>query len=266
MTEAGLCTEDQEKTILLDKIQSLEAEIDKLKKDNRQTSELLYEFTRRTLLSSASIQTAVSSMLSDNFLWDGSSDREFLEIIDDSINFICNQLSLVSMLLRIQSSKAEIRYDSYPVDEIMNGMVDAVQKRLKKENFPVRSINFNIAESDKLINADFNYINTGLALLISGLSDFSDTLTINGAEEKDSYIIQVRNCSQSVAEMIQHLVKEDALPNGITQNRYSNTGLKLLVSTKLLTLQNIIISPVLTGNEQPTIIITLPISEKPAQR
>lgn len=236
------------------KIEDLEKQIAELKESNRQTSDLLFEFTRRTLLSSASIQTAVSSLLSENFLWDGSSNREFLEIIDDSINFICNQLSLVSMLLRIQSDKIEIRFEKYPIEEILSGTVDTIKKKLKKD-----SLIFQLSESISLINADYNYINTGLSLFFSAISDLSSKLVVTGRENPKFYELKIDSCPLSVYKAIQTLASKGSLPSDITRDKGSNSSLKLLVSTKLLALQNIIITPFTNGEDSYSILISMPI-------
>lgn len=255
-----------ELTALRQRVQTLEKENTELREDALQTSDLLYEFTRRTLLSSASIQTAVSSMLSENFLWDGSSDREFLEIIDESISFICNQLSLVSMLLRIQSNKADIRFDSYPIDEVLNGMMDSVQKRMKKENIPAENILFKLSESDKLINADYNYINTGLTLFISGLMDFGGPVRVTGTENGLDYELRVENCAESAVKMVRYLLTDGALPEGMSNNHYSNAALKLMVSTKLLQMQNAVITPVLDGSDHMMVTVAMPLLGESAKR
>ncbi len=250
-----------EKQELQAKIEDLEKEISLLKARSLQTSRLLFEFSKRTLLSSASIQTAVSSMLSENFLWDGSSDREFLEIIDESINFICNQLSLISMLMRIQSNKTDLRFDSYPVDEILNGMVESIRKRLKRDNKSHQNVNFHLPESSNLVKADYNYINTGLTLFLSSIIDCGVSITVTGIENETSYELLIDNCPKITADMVQSIVNTDLLQENPDESLYVDPELKIIVGVKLLVLQNIQIIPAVNAEDQYSIRIILPFDK-----
>lgn len=261
MSEVDLSISHEETRSYEEKIRDLEREIQELKENSFQIPNLLFEFTRRTLLSSISIRTAVSSMLSKNFLWDCSSDQEFLEIIDDSSDYVCNQLSLVLLLLRIQSNKVEIRTERYSIEEVLSNLSETLNNKLKKND-----IHFDLSESISLINADFNYLITGLSLLLDAINDISSNITVSGSENPLSYELKIQNCSQYVYEVVNSLITNGSLPNTDTTDNLPNSNLKLLVSTKLLGLQGVNVNTAFIDAASYSITVSLPIYSESSHR
>lgn len=239
----------------LNEIQILKSRISEMEENNCQTSNFLLEFIRRTLLSAASIRTAASSMLSGNFLWDKSSNWEFLEIIDDSIDNICDQLSLISILLRIQSNKIDMHKEYYPADELLSGTVNSIKKKLKTDFADVK-----LAESLGQFYADYNYLNMGFVLFFSALSDTNARVSVEGNEKDLNYELRITNCPMAELKLLENFTKGEDLPSDTVKDCTTNTNVKLFVSAKLLMLQDIGIKLIPENDGTVSVLMNLPIN------
>ena len=85
-------THSSQLEILQSKITELNRELEEAKAINQSMWSLLVEITNRLQMSSSAIKAAVSSLLDHDIFWDGSTQHELLEIIDNSADQVSNQI------------------------------------------------------------------------------------------------------------------------------------------------------------------------------
>ncbi len=85
---------------LLNENRDLRRQLAELNARNQTLQTLLVEISRKLQISSASIKAAVSSMLALDFFWDESTQHEFLETIDNSVDQISSLIRLVTLAFR----------------------------------------------------------------------------------------------------------------------------------------------------------------------
>ena len=87
---------------------------------NRAMWSLLAEISQKLQASSTSIKAAVSSLLDYDIFWDGSTQHEFLETIDESVDQGSNLIMLMMLAFRSEADSLEMKPEPHALQEILS--------------------------------------------------------------------------------------------------------------------------------------------------
>lgn len=120
---------------------------------------LFVSISRKLQINSASIKAGVSSLLDYNIFWDGSSQHEFLESINNSTNQITKLIMLVSLASRAQAGSLILKPEPHILQEIVSVAVD----QIKKVNSSFTPL-VKLSSANKAVLVDYEYLLLALKL------------------------------------------------------------------------------------------------------
>ncbi|MFN2235499.1 MAG: hypothetical protein ACK2U1_14835 [Anaerolineales bacterium] len=251
----------------LDQLKEMQNEVSELKKKlddanvlNRAMWKLLVEISRRMQVSSAAIKAAVSSLLGYDIFWDGSTQHELLEIIDDSTDQVSDQITLISLAFRSESRSLEIKPEPNEIQEILSYVLDTIAGDYSDLEFDIE-----ILPDGSPILVDYEYLSVSLKLLFEVLTESQKPqkmYRVVTQEEGNFWFIDVLGVKEEIAEYISTvtLCSADELTQGA---HISPTNkLKLLVMCRIFGLQEIHIKAIESLENEPGIRVLIPIVEK----
>lgn len=205
---------------------------------NEKMWELLVEISRRLQGSSASIKAAVSSLLSYDIFWDGSAQHEFLEIIDDSVDKLSNQITLLSLVFLSESNNLDLKCEPNDAQEIISAVIDKTTKLYPDK---IKIIKNN--QVSKPIFVDYEYFSLALSLIFdiifqSNITQHQLAVTIKQVE--NDIILEITGINEYISDILSTeicLTSPDK-----SRNKFQiipSIKLKLLVSCKILDYQSI---------------------------
>jgi hypothetical protein len=128
---------------------------------------LLVQLSRKLQVSSASIKAGVSSLLDYNIFWDGSTQHEFLESINDSSDQVSRLVTLLSLVSRTKAGSLEMKAEPQMLQEI----VSMVREQVRKEANHLTIANTNtLPHSGQPVLVDYEYLMLGLRFLFEVLA------------------------------------------------------------------------------------------------
>ena len=162
---------------------------------------------------------------------------EFLETIDDSINKLSDQITLLSLVFRSESDNLELKCEPNDVREILSVVVDKMM-----EFFPGKRILIYTQKSISPIFVDYEYFSIAFSLIFEVIFTTQKDLnqiTIDIREENEKVILDVFNINPKLADTISQY---SCLPfhfPGVDLQLIPINKLRLLVACKVLKFQSI---------------------------
>ena len=246
---------------LLNENRDLQRQLAELSARNRTLQTLLVEISRKLQISSASIKAAVSSMLSLDFFWDESTQHEFLETIDDSVDQISDLIRLVTLAFRSEIGELELILEPHSLPEILTAVSDEVSSLISKVEIEARP-----PEAEQPVLVDYEYLKVGLKLLFEGIfqvKESDDVLRVRSLETETSWDLYIEEIDESVIKHVTNIIDcvEDSLARD--DGLLPESVLKIFVAHQLFHLQDIQIIPLTGPNGSGSIQIVLPFYSRP---
>lgn len=246
---------------LLAENKDLRRQLSALNARNRTLQTLLVEVGRKLQISSASIKAAVSSMLSLDFFWDESTQHEFLETIDDSVDQISDLIRLVSLTFRSEIGELDLILEPHSLPEILTAVSDEVSSLISKVEIETRP-----PEAEKPVLVDYEYLKIGLKLLFEGIFQVKkgdDILRVRSLETETSWDLYIEEIDENVIKHVNNII--DCVEDSMAQEDglLPESVLKIFVAHQLFRLQDIQIIPLTGAEGSGSIQIVLPFYSKP---
>jgi hypothetical protein len=197
------------------------------------------DISQNLQVSSASIKAAISSLLDTSIIWDRSTQYEFMQSIDKSVDRVASLMAVMTLAMKTVSGQLEPVREPSNVLEILSRVADG----LTKEGASV-SITLAPPGPVKWVLVDYDYLRIALTLLLQVLITTSqkapDAIQIK-VEETESHvrITITGDFSGPATSLIAWLQasKPPLLPPSGGIN--SEIMLKVFTATQLLRLQDI---------------------------
>lgn len=238
-------------------IAMLQQELDETNGINQAMWSLLVENSRRLQVSSAAIKAAVSSLLGYDILWDGSTQHELLEIIDDSANQVTNQITLLSLAFRSESQSLETKPEPNEIQEILSFALDGIV-----EGYPELDIDIDMSSEGNPVLVDYEYLSVALKLLFEVIAETqtgSQQIRVVAREEHSNWHIDIYGITNEVLDFISTIPL--CLADELAQDRrlLPTNKLKLLVMCRIFGLQSIQIGAVVERDKPVAIRLSIPL-------
>jgi K+-sensing histidine kinase KdpD len=235
--DRNLPTNSSQLEIMQQQISDLKRELDEAKIINQSMWSLLVEITNRLQMSSSAIKAAVSSLLDHDIFWDGSTQHELLEIIDDSADQVSNQIILLSLTFRSEANDLTMQVEPYDIQEVFIPTFDKLGR-----NYPNLELKIDIPSEGNSILVDYKYLSVALELLIDVIAVSQQSLSkleVQAREHQTNWHMDIYGIDDEIASFIANISSciDDDL---ITDIRLLPTNkLKLFVVCNIFNLQDI---------------------------
>jgi len=225
-------TEELQRQIL-----DLSRQLAESKARNRAMWSLLAKISQRLQTSSTSIKAAVSSLLEYDIFWDGSTQHEFLETIDDSVDQGSNLIVLMTLAFRSEASSLEMKPEPQTLQEILSTVLDTISMKV-----PGLQLNVDFPSEGRPVLVDYGYLAVALRLLLEVLIELgsaSSQIELLAVEAQDCWFLDISAIPEMISDGISHLC-QDRFDELVTANNLSSENLlKLFTAFRILRLQNI---------------------------
>ena len=241
---------------LKNQISALQQELEDARTVNQAMWSLLVEITKRIQASSASIKAAVSSLLGYDILWDGTTQHEFLETIDKSVDQLSNQVMLLSLAFRFESKKLEIKREPHLIQEVLSQALDVVSS-----NHPELILNTEVPLDGELVFVDYEYLLVAFRLLFEAFAQTQaqdEKLNVILRKTEEAWIIGIYGISNLIFESLEKLPKSRSEELMQDISLLPIQRLILLNVCKIFDLQDIKIETVLDVNRLFGLQINVP--------
>lgn len=237
--------------------QALQQQLSTLQIKNQTLWIVLAEIARRLQGHSTSIKAAVSSLLDYDIFWDESTQHEFLETIDSSVDGISGLTAVLTLAFKVEARNLEIKREPHILQEILMTTATSLA-----EAHPGTQLNLTMPPSGKSVLVDYEYLALALKLLfgvllgVDGVS--ADNLNLAAVEAENGWHLEVGELDEAVAEAIcdafhhrtDHLLpREQLLPED---------SLRLLTACKIFQLQHVDISKQQATDGKSLLRLTVP--------
>jgi K+-sensing histidine kinase KdpD len=242
--------------ILQQQISSLNRELEEAKIVNQSMWSLLVEITNRLQMSSSAIKASVSSLLDHDIFWDGSTQHELLEIIDDSADQVSNQIILLSLAFRSEANDLTMQVEPYDIQEVFIPTFDKLGRI-----HPNLELKIDIPSEGKSILVDYKYLSVALELLFDVIAVSQQSLSgleVQAREHQTNWHMDIFGIDSEIAGFIANIssCEDEEL---ITDIRLLPTNkLKLFVVCNIFSLQNILIESLNQGSGSNGLRLILP--------
>ena len=241
-------------------ISVLQQKLDEANVINQAMWTLLVEISKRLQVSSAAIKAAVSSLLGYDIFWDGSTQHELLEIIDDSADQVSNQITLLSLTFRSESENLEIKPEPNEIQEILSSALDAIA-----ENYPDLVFEIDMLPDGNPILVDYEYLSVALKLLFEVLAETQEEpqkLTVVARETQSDWIVDIYGGSSEIIDFLSTVSL--CLAEELSQDTLllPTNKLKLLVMCRIFGSQSIQIGTSQKMENKVGIRLSIPLVEK----
>jgi len=246
---------------ILNENRALRRQLAELNARNQTMQTLHVEINRKLQISSASIKAAVSSMLALDFFWDESSQYEFLETIDNSVDQISNLIRLVTLAFHSEIGELELTLEPHSLPEILAVVSDDLSSLISRMEVEARP-----PEDEKPVLVDYEYLKVALELLFEGIFQMkksSEILRVSSIESDTSWNLYIEDIDETVVNHVNNII--DCVEDSMAQkdSLLPESVLKIFVAHKLFRLQDIQILPLEGLNGDGSIQIVLPFYLKP---
>lgn len=205
---------------------------------NRAMWSLLAEISQKLQASSTSIKAAVSSLLDYDIFWDGSTQHEFLETIDESVDQGSNLIMLMMLAFRSEADSLEMKPEPHALQEILSTVVDTVALGPHQlvTDFPPEG---------GPVFVDYGYLAVALRLLLEVLIEPeppSAQIELLAVESKECWLLDIKAIPETIGTAIGHLGEdqfEELLTDGNLLSLSREKLLKLFTASRIFRLQNI---------------------------
>ncbi len=204
---------------------------------NRAMWSLLAEISQRLQASSTSIKAAVSSLLDYDIFWDGSTQHEFLETIDESVEQGANLIVLMTLAFRSEASRLEMKPEPHALQEILSTVLDTISLKMPglqlKADFPTEG---------RPVFVDYGYLAVALRLLLEVLTEPGPTsshIELLAVDVQDCWLLDIGAIGEEINEAISYLCQDQFDELVTVHNISPENVLKLFTASRILRQQNI---------------------------
>ncbi len=219
---------------------------------------LLITVGQRLQSSSTSIKAAVSSLLDYNIFWDGSTQHEFLETINSSVDQGASLTTLMTLAFRAEAGGLEMKPEPHILQEILSGVADMLYVKA-----PECPLQMDFPTEGQPVWIDYEYLAISLRLLFDVLLESKRTalpLRLLAVECQDGWRVTIDVSQESIATMIKHLRQNQfadvAVANGVSPE---NT-LKLFTALEICHLQGIRLDVHTDEEGKAGLSLTIPVA------
>ncbi|MCA9872689.1 MAG: hypothetical protein KC441_03520 [Anaerolineales bacterium] len=218
-------------------IQVLQDDLAQIKTNNQVIWGLLVQIGNRLQRSSTAIKTAVSSLLDFDIFWDETTQYEFLQAIDSSVNEMADLIVLMTLAFRSQAKTLEIEAEPNSLQEILVSL----QTTSNKNGRETKLETYYPSEGEPAL-VDYQYLSLALTLLIEVIfSEDKDAvkLSIITFKSSDYWHLQIKHINPSIVAIVRHFFEQANDIVTIANQTLPENALKLITACRILYLQNI---------------------------
>jgi K+-sensing histidine kinase KdpD len=218
---------------------------------NRAMWTLLAEVSQKLQASSTSIKAAVSSLLDYDIFWDGSTQHEFLETINDSVDQGTNLIVLMTLAFRSETDSLEMKPEPHTLQEILSTVLDTISVKM-----PGLQIKIDFPSEGRPVLVDYGYLAVALRFLLEAL--ISSQIELLAVEVENGWVLNISGIEEATNKVISDLC-QDRFDELVTVNTLSpENTLKLFTAFRILRLQSIELYLNTDEAEIPGLQLTIP--------
>jgi hypothetical protein len=218
---------------------------------------LLVDNSRRMQVSSAAIKAAVSSLLGYDIFWDGSTQHELLEIIDDSADQVSDQITLMSLAFRSESKSLEVKPEPNEIQEILSSALDNIALSYPEIEFEIEML-----PDGKPILVDYEYLSVSLRLLFEVLVETQkppQRYKVVTSEGTAFWFVDIFGVKKDIIDYITTISLCTADEQKQDTRLLPTNKLKLLVMCRIFGLQSIQIGSSIDFQNEDGIRLSIPL-------
>jgi len=232
---------------------------------NRAMWSLLAEISQRLQASSTSIKAAVSSLLDYDIFWDGSTQHEFLETIEDSVDQGSNLIVLMTLAFRSEASSLEMKPEPHTLQEILSTVLDTILAKM-----PGLELKVDFPPEGEPVFVDYGYLAVALRLLLEVLIEPEPPpaqIELLAAEAENSWLLDIGPIPETIGVAIGHLC-QDRFDELLTSDNFLPLSpeklLKLFTASRIFRLQDIQLDVQTGETEKAGLRLSIPVA-RPGQ-
>lgn len=239
-------------------VNNLQRQVAELKARNQMMYAMLVAVSQRLQSSSASIKAAVSSLLDYDIFWDGSTQHEFLETIDDSVNQEAGLIMLMTLAFRAEADSLEIRREPHEFPEILSTVLGDLSTKT-----PEIQLNVDFPAEGTSVFVDYEYLAVALRLVLEVLVEaaVSQKITVVATEVQAHWRLDINGLPEPIAEIVYNLCKNRAPASMQTDHLSPENVLKLFTACQIFCLQDIQLDVYAQTTENVGLRLTVPTVE-----
>lgn len=236
---------------------ALQEQLSTLKIKNQALWIVLAEIARRLQGHSTSIKAAVSSLLDYDIFWDESTQHEFLETIESSVDDISALIVVLTLAFKVEARSLEIKREPQMLQEILM----TTSATLAETNRGAR-LKLSMPPSGKSVLVDYEYMALALRLLFEVLLNVEgvsgESINVEAKEAENGWQLEIKGVDEAVADMICGAFDnrtEQLIPH---EQFLSEDSLRLLTACKVFQLQHVDVNQEQTARESSVLRLTVP--------
>lgn len=245
-------------------VQELQHQLDEMKTMNKAMWDLLVRIGNRLQLSSTSIKAAVSSLLDFDIFWDESTEHEFLQAIDDSINEMADSIVLMTLAFRSQARSLQIETEPNMIQEVL----EVLQRDIAKNGNRLQ-IHLQYPPNGKPVLVDYQYLYVALKLLIEVIIDEmqeTERVSIRANETGDCWHLNIDGLEAPIITIFHHFFEYPRDLSAYVSQILPENTLKLVTACRILYLQNINLCLPQASEETTSLCLIVPAIVESSER
>lgn len=125
---------------------------------------LFADICQKLQVSSASIKAATSSLVDNSIIWDQSTQREFVQSIDKTIDHISSVSVVMTLAMKSANGRLILVLEPSSIQEILSRIAGALTSEM-----PQLSVTLDLPVGGKAALVDYDYLRIALRLLLEAL-------------------------------------------------------------------------------------------------
>ena len=185
---------------LIDQNLILRGKLNEIQMDHDSIWWLFVDISRRLQNSSASVKAAVTSLINHDIFWDVSTQFEFLQTIDHSVDDVSNLAMMVSLASRLRASKLNLRRETQLLQEILSVLDEDFRKRAKNID-----LNIIFPAEGMPVYVDYEYLMIALGLLFEGIAVLDHThykIDVIAKETPADWVLEIQDIPSSIYNLV----------------------------------------------------------------
>ncbi len=219
---------------------------------------LMVAVGQRLQSSSTSIKAAVSSLLDYELFWDSSTQHEFLETINDSVEQGASLTTLVTLAFRAEAGSLEMKLEPHILQEILSGVADMLCVKV-----PECPLQMDFPTEGQPVWIDYEYLAIALRLLFEVLLESKKEplpLRLLAVECQDGWRVEIDIGQGPIVAMINHLRQNRFADVAVANDVSPGNTLKLLTALQICRLQGIRLGMHTDEKGKARLSLTIPVA------
>lgn len=218
----------------------LEAQLADLRAREQGLMLISAEISRRLQMSSAAVKAAVTSLLDYDIFWGGSTQQEFLETIDSSVDQIADLSTLMALASRSVAGLLRMTIEPHALPEILSAVQDHMLERM-----PNLALTISFPADGDPVRVDYEYLSLSLRLLLEALATPEAPprpIQVLAEEHPDRWQVDLGCLTGALAAAIAALVAPEGEESIPIESIAAENALRLLIACRLLRCQNALLA------------------------